>query len=142
MSRCYNCMKEYQGRGNICPWCGYDQTSGPKELYYLSPGVVLANRYTVGVQINTGGFGIIYKAWDNTLDKMVAIKEYFPGGIANRIPGKKEVLVYSPKNMKEYQRGKEKFLNEARTVAKFNNHPNILDVYDFFEDIHVISPLP
>ena len=36
--------------------------------------------------------------------------------------------------MKEYQRGKEKFLNEARTVAKFNNHPNILDVYDFFED--------
>ena len=134
MSRCYNCMKEYQGRGNICPWCGYDQTSGPKELYYLSPGVVLANRYTVGVQINTGGFGIIYKAWDNTLDKMVAIKEYFPGGIANRIPGKKEVLVYSPKNMKEYQRGKEKFLNEARTVAKFNNHPNILDVYDFFED--------
>ena len=77
MSRCYNCMKEYQGRGNICPWCGYDQTSGPKELYYLSPGVVLANRYTVGVQINTGGFCIIYKAWDNTLDKMVAIKEYF-----------------------------------------------------------------
>ena len=44
------------------------------------------------------------------------------------------MLVYAPKNMKEYQRGKEKFLNEARTVAKFNNHPNILDVYDFFED--------
>ena len=127
-------MKEYQGNGQICPWCGYDQKSGPKELYYLTPGVVLANRYTVGVQINTGGFGIIYKAWDNTLDKMVAVKEYFPGGIANRIPGRKEVLVYAPKNMKEYQRGKEKFLNEARTVAKFNNHPNILDVYDFFED--------
>ena len=134
MKRCLNCMKEYQGEGNICPWCGYDQKSGPKELYYLQPGTILADRYVVGVQINTGGFGIIYKAWDNTLDKMVAIKEYFPGGIANRIPGKKEVLVYAPKNMKEYQRGKEKFLNEARTVAKFNNHPNILDVYDFFED--------
>ena len=67
MKRCLNCMKEYQGEGNICPWCGYDQKSGPKELYYLQPGTILADRYVVGVQINTGGFGIIYKAWDNTL---------------------------------------------------------------------------
>ncbi|MDD3253282.1 MAG: serine/threonine-protein kinase [Lachnospiraceae bacterium] len=135
MMRCYNCMKEYPDGYDICPHCGYDRNRPAENLYYLLPGTVLSGgRYLVGAAINAGGFGIVYKAWDSTLDKMIAIKEYYPGGIAARTPGTAQVLVYSNKRLKEYEDGKARFLNEARKVARFNAHPSIVDVYDFFED--------
>ena len=134
MVRCLNCMNEYSEDFDVCPHCGFVREAPPMDLYYLAAGTLLAGRYLIGVQINTGGFGIIYKAWDNTFNKMVAVKEYYPGGIAARTPGTKDVLVYSEKHIPEFLKGKERFLNEARTVAKFNTHPNIADVYDFFED--------
>lgn len=134
MVRCLNCMNEYSEDFDVCPYCGFVREAPPMDLYYLAPGTLLSGRYLIGVQINTGGFGIIYKAWDNTFNKMVAVKEYYPGGIAARTPGTKEVLVYSEKHIPEFLKGKERFLNEARTVAKFNTHPNIADVYDYFED--------
>ncbi|MGL5436051.1 MAG: protein kinase domain-containing protein [Lachnospiraceae bacterium] len=137
MSRCFYCMKEFADGFDICPHCGYDQTSAAENLYYLSPGTELSGgRYWIGTAINAGGFGIVYKAWDKTFDKMIAIKEYYPGGIATRTPGISKVLVYSEKRKKEYEKGKNRFLNEARKVARFNTHVNIVDVYDFFEDNH------
>lgn len=135
MTRCYNCMKEYPDGYDICPHCGYDRNKEAENRYYLPPGTMLSGgRYMIGAAINAGGFGIVYKAWDSTFAKMIAIKEYYPGGIAARTPGTTQVLIYSDKRLKEYEQGKERFLNEARKVAKFNTHPNIVDVYDFFED--------
>lgn len=132
--RCYSCMKEYPDEYEVCPHCGYIRDSQGEGMYYLPQGVLLSGRYEIGIQINAGGFGIIYKAWDRIFNKLVAIKEYYPGGIAARTPGTKEVLVYSSKREDEYKKGRKRFLNEARTVAKFNTHPNIANVYDFFED--------
>lgn len=135
MQRCYNCMKEYPDGFDICPHCGSDRTQVSQNLYYLKPGVVLGQgRYQIGMDINAGGFGIVYKAWDTVLDKMIAIKEYYPGGIAARTPGTSQVLVYSEKRIDEYEKGKVRFLSEARKLAQFNTHPNIVDVYDFFEE--------
>ncbi|WP_432627733.1 protein kinase domain-containing protein [Brotaphodocola sp.] len=137
MSRCYNCMKEYPDGFDVCPHCGYDRTKENENLYYLNPGTELSNgRYLIGRAINAGGFGIVYKAWDHVLNKELAIKEYFPGGIASRQPGSSEVQIYSEKRIQAYEEEKQRFLNEARTVAKFNDHPNIVDVYDFFEENH------
>lgn len=134
MGRCYSCMKEYSDAYEVCPHCGYVRNSQGEGMYYLPEGTVLVNRYEVGVQINAGGFGIIYKAWDQTLKKMVAVKEYYPGGTVARTPGTSGVLVYSEKKKEEFEKGKARFLIEARTVAKFNTHPNITNVYDFFEE--------
>lgn len=135
MARCYSCMKEYPDGYDICPNCGYDRNKEAENRYYLPPGTMLSDgRYMIGTAINAGGFGIVYKAWDNTFAKMIAVKEYYPGGIAARTPGTAQVLIYSDKRLREYEQGKERFLNEARKVAKFNTHPNIVDVYDFFED--------
>lgn len=131
--RCCSCMKEYSGEYEVCPYCGYIRGSQGEGMYYLPQGILLSKRYEIGVQINAGGFGIIYKAWDRVFNKLVAVKEYYPGGIAARTPGTKEVMVYSEKRVEEFKKGKERFLNEARTVAKFNTHPNIANVYDFFE---------
>lgn len=131
--RCCSCMKEYSDEYEVCPYCGYVRGSQGEGMYYLPQGILLSERYEIGIQINAGGFGIIYKAWDRVFNKLVAVKEYYPGGIAARTPGTKEVMVYSEKRVEEYKKGKERFLNEARTVAKFNTHPNIANVYDFFE---------
>lgn len=127
-------MREYPEGQQMCPYCGYKPVNHDN-LYYLLPGTLLCQgRYLIGNAINAGGFGIVYRALDKTLDKLIAIKEYYPGGIAARTPGTSQVLIYSDKRIAEYEQGKTRFLNEARKVAKFNTHPNIVDVYDFFEE--------
>ncbi len=134
MARCYKCMREFPDGFAICPHCGYEQAENTQDLYYLPPGTLLANgRYQIGTAVNTGGFGIVYRAWDTVFDKMIAVKEYYPGGKVTRIPGTCQVVVYSEKDKGEYARGKQDFLIEARTVARFSNLPNVVDVYDYFE---------
>lgn len=134
MIRCPQCMREYDSQYEICPYCGSGREIKQKEIYYLSPGVILADRYEVGASIGGGGFGLTYKAWDHTLSKIVAVKEYYPTGLVNRVPGEKRVIVYSGRREKECRIGKLRFLEEARNMAKYNTHANIVNVYDFFEE--------
>ena len=136
MIRCLNCMQEFDEQYGVCPNCGHIPGEDPKEPFQLRPGVVLAGRYVVGTALGVGGFGITYRAWDNTLQKMLAIKEYYPSanGIVNRVPGKPQVIVYSGNRAVEFENGKVRFLAEARNMARFNTHPNIVHVYDFFEE--------
>lgn len=134
MSRCYNCMKEYNDSYDMCPYCGHEKNAAPKELYFLAEGTIIQERYEIGVSIGNGGFGITYKAWDRTLQKTVAVKEYYPAGLVNRVPGEKRMIIYSGNREKECMNGKIRFLEEARNMAKFNTHPNIVNVYDFFEE--------
>lgn len=133
MSRCLYCMREYDGQYDICPFCGSEKDMDAKELYFLTPGVLLANRYQIGVSIGSGGFGTTYKAWDLTLSKVVAIKEHYPAGLVNRVVGENEIIVYSGRREKEFMAGKRRFMEEARNMAKYNTHANIVNVYDFFE---------
>lgn len=136
MVQCQICGKPFDEAFGVCPHCGFIPGSKPKEAYHLHPGVVLRNRYVVGSTVGFGGFGITYRAWDRTLDKMVAIKEFYPNGIVNRVPGEKEVIIYSGNRANEFQNGKVRFLAEARNMAMFNTHPNIVNVYEFFEENH------
>lgn len=131
---CLNCMKTFDEVYGVCPHCGFIPGTPPKEAYHLTPGTVLRGRYLVGTTVGFGGFGITYRAWDTTLDKKVAIKEFYPNGIVNRVPGQKEVIIYSGNRADEFRNGKERFLAEARNMARFNTHPNIVNVYEFFEE--------
>ncbi len=131
---CLNCMNTFDERYGVCPHCGFIPGTPPKEAYHLYPGTVLKNRYVVGTTVGFGGFGITYRAWDQVLDKKVAIKEFYPNGIVNRVPGEKSVIIYSGNRANEFQNGKVRFLAEARNMARFNTHPNIVNVYEFFEE--------
>lgn len=133
-SRCPNCMKELKPGSKFCPKCGFKLGTKPKEIYHLYPGMVLSDRYMIGTVLGFGGFGITYRAWDNKLNVMVAIKEYYPVGIVNRIPGEKTVILYTGKSRNEFAKGLGRFLEEARNMAKFSNHSNIVNVFDFFEE--------
>lgn len=134
--RCLNCMKEYGEEYEICPHCGYVRGTPAKEPYMLTPGIVLAERYIIGSVLGSGGFATTYRAWDKRLDTMVAIKEYYPSGLVNRVTGRKEVILCksSANGVAEYRRGLARFLEEAQNTAKFNKHENIIHVYDFFEE--------
>ena len=134
--RCLKCMKEFDEKYGVCPHCGQVPGQEKNEPYELPPGSVLKGRYLVGIAVGVGGFGITYRAWDRTLEKMIAIKEYYPSanGIVNRVPGQRQVIIYSGQREIEFRNGKERFLLEARNMAKFNTHPNIVHVFDFFEE--------
>ncbi|MCM1190287.1 MAG: serine/threonine-protein kinase [bacterium] len=132
--RCLQCMQEYDSQFDICPYCGSEREIEPKELYFLRPGAILAGRYEIGASLGDGGFGITYKAWDLTLSKVVAVKEYYPVGLVNRVPGENKVIVYAGRRAKECTVGRQRFLEEARNMARYNTHANIVNVYDFFEE--------
>ncbi len=133
MKRCFQCMKQYEDIYNICPYCGYDENSAPKVEYHLRPGVVVNERYVIGVTLGYGGFGITYKAWDRKLATTVAIKEFFPSHLVSRIPGTEKVNLQGQSKAALYASEKKKFLLEAQMIAKFRAHPNIVHVSDFFE---------
>lgn len=132
--RCMNCMKEYEDGLERCPLCGFIRGTPPKEIYHLHPEVVLADRYVIGTVAAYGGFGILYRAWDQKLQVMVAVKEYFPSNYVNRNPGEKDIFIYTSKKQGEFQEGLESFLDEARNTAKFSSYPNIVNVYDYFKE--------
>lgn len=139
--RCLNCFNLFdivysdKEEREVCPYCGYCEGTPPKELYHLYPGVGLYNnRYVIGTCIGFGGFGITYKAWDNVLETVVAVKEYYPTGLVQRVPGKPQVIIYTGESKEEYMQGLERFLDEAKNMAKFVDNPNIVHADAFFEE--------
>ncbi len=88
--------------------------------------------YRIERVLGSGGFGITYYAWDIHLDKPVAIKEYLPNEFALRTDAT-TVKPKSTADQENYQWGLERFLEEARTLARFKN-PYLNEVHRLFED--------
>lgn len=131
--RCKSCFQEYDESFGMCPNCGYVDGEPPAEAFCLAPGTVIAGRYIIGGMLGLGGFGITYKAWDKKLETALAIKEYYPSGLVNRQPGGTDIMLVATKREREFVYGKTRFLEEARNMAKFSTHKNIVNVFDFFE---------
>lgn len=100
----------------------------------LKPGVILKERFKIEEVIGAGGFGITYRAWDPLLQSYVAIKEYYPSGIATRSADSSKVCVPVGQEQREYHRGRIRFLKEAQDVARFQSEPNIVSIYDYLEE--------
>lgn len=118
--------------GNFCTHCGYNPDVTVTDPTMLRPGSILLGKYIVGKVIGKGGFGITYLAYDNNANRKVAIKEFFPYGVALRATGMATVNVSNEDNAEAFRLGAEKFYNEAKLVSKFNGNPNIVGVYEFF----------
>src|SRR3954471_16791935 len=87
--------------------------------------------YVLERVLGQGGFGITYLAHDTNLDRPVAIKEYLPTDVARR----RSDASARPRTETQAERfawGLERFLSEARTLARFD-HPNIVRVLSVFE---------
>jgi len=68
------------------------------------------HRYEILGEIGRGGMGLIFKARDRRLNRVVALKRL-------------------PENLREHPKAVKLFLNEAQAAARLN-HPNIVTVHD------------
>ena len=99
-------------------------------LHPLPEGTRLLDYEIVGL-IGEGGFGIVYLAYDATLERHVAIKEYLPAVLASRASSQ-AVMVKSERHADAFRTGLRSFVNEARLLARFD-HPSLVKVLRFWE---------
>ena len=81
----------------------------------MAKKTVKIGRYKILGELGRGAMGIVYKAEDPNLDRVVALKTI--------------VLEADAEGRKEYEK---RFFLEAKAAGKLN-HPNIVTVYDFGE---------
>lgn len=101
-------------------------------LVALPVGTELVGDFRIERVLGAGGFGITYLALETALARHVTIKEYFPVDFAAR-DASQAVCPRSQGSEADYEWGLDRFLDEAKTLAKFN-HPNIVRVYRYFRD--------
>lgn len=98
--------------------------------YVSLPKLYKLNDYTIAKKLSTGGFSIVYLAYDKN-EMPVAIKEFFPTNLHLRSSGTKIDFI----NMKEKHRfleGLKAFKDETEIVMKLK-HRNIIEIINFFE---------
>ncbi len=95
------------------------------------PAGYALQEYRIEKVLGVGGFGLTYLALDGNLNLRVALKEYLPDDIATR-GADQSIGPLSPATADTFGWGKQRFLDESRTVASFR-HPNIVRVMRFFE---------
>jgi hypothetical protein len=96
----------------------------------LPIGTRLSDFEITGV-LGEGGFGIVYIAYDHSLQRAVAIKEYMPSALAMR-GGDRGVSLRAERHQETFKLGLKSFINEARFLAQFD-HPSLVKVYHFWE---------
>jgi len=130
---CVGCMENDSGLPE-CPTCGRPFDLPPRSPLQLKPRTLLHEQYLIGRALGDGGFGITYLSWDLGLESRLAIKEYMPNGVAGRSGGESKVIPYTEQTKQEFEWGLDRFLEEARTLKKFSNHPGIVAVDTVFKD--------
>jgi serine/threonine protein kinase len=128
---CLACLMPDTGF-SVCPHCGWSKNDPVNNPVYLPPGTVVQPPYQVARVLGHGGFGITYLGWDANLQIKVAIKEYLPRDFAMRDPQSGQVISYGGDAEFHFVNGLQQFLDEARTLAKFQQHAGIVSVLTFF----------
>jgi serine/threonine protein kinase len=91
---------------------------GPAMHPMADTGRVIAGRYRLAAPIGHGAMGVVWRAWDQLLDRDVAVKEV---QIADTLTDAQRANAYR------------RTLREAKTAARLN-HPAVVTVYDVCED--------
>ena len=92
--------------------------------------------------LGVGGFGMVYRAFDHSLHRTVAIKEYMPSTLVARA-NDGALWVRSTTDDPAFQAGLHSFVDEARMLAQFD-HPSLVKVFRFWEEkntAYMVMPL-
>ena len=105
-----------------------------KVMQQLQPNTTLqGGKYKIERVLGQGGFGITYLATQMSLQRQVAIKEFFMKDFCGRDERTKMVSAPTTGSNRLVDQYRKKFTKEARNLAKLN-HPNIINVIDVFEE--------
>ncbi|HQS00478.1 MULTISPECIES: serine/threonine-protein kinase [unclassified Polaromonas] len=107
----------------------------------LPVGTRLAEFEVLGL-LGVGGFGMVYQAFDHSLQRPVAIKEFMPATLACR-GADGAVVVRDPADQAAFQVGLQSFVAEARLLAQFD-HPSLVKVFRYWEahqTAYMVMPL-
>lgn len=134
--QCPVCSSPVPAGATVCPICGTPLNDSatftpPPALGALPPATHLDNNsFSVGRVLGRGRFGITYLGADLHLKRAVAIKEFFPSG---SVRSGTRVLPPAELELQEFRMARQKFLQEAQTLARFHR-PSIVNVYEVFEE--------
>src|SRR5450631_2942797 len=120
-------MSQAPGDEGIAPRPRDFVSSSSMSVHTLPEGTRLLDYEITGL-IGEGGFGIVYLAYDHSLQRRVAIKEYMPSAMASRASGSSQVVVKSERHRETFTIGLKSFVNEARLLARFD-HAALVKVY-------------
>ena len=89
--------------------------------------------YRIERVLGQGGFGITYLAEQTGLARKVAVKEFFMREYCERVPDSCTITLGSSGSREMVDRFREKFIKEARAIARLS-HKHIVRIIDVFEE--------
>ena len=102
-------------------------------MHLKNETILGGGKYKIISVIGQGGFGITYLAEHVFLGTKVAIKEFFPKEFCNRDEATNRLTLGTQSNKETMEQLKERFLKEARNIARLD-HPGIVKVKDIFQE--------
>ena len=95
------------------------------------PAGTMLGEFEIQGLLGFGGFGMVYRGYDHSLQRAVAIKEYMPSALVARAANQ-ALSARSAADSQTFQSGLKSFIAEARLLARFD-HPSLVKVYRFWE---------
>lgn len=103
-------------------------------MHYLKPNTTLqGGKYRIKRVLGEGGFGITYLAVQTSLNREVAIKEFFMKDFCTRDSHTMYMQSFTVESSKQVEQYRKKFFKEASNLSRLH-HPNIITVIDVFEE--------
>ncbi len=124
---CMGCMNELPGEAEKCARCGYP-AGGVNPAEYLPVRTLLDNRYLVGRVLEISGDSAVYIGRDNQDGSTVTLREFFPGNLCRR-EADGSLSSADP----AFDGYKQKFLANARAVARLRDVLAVVPSFDIFE---------
>ena len=107
-------------------------------MQHLQPNTTLqGGKYRIERVLGQGGFGITYLATQLSLQRQVAIKEFFMKDFCSRDEATQTMSTPSTGSRNLVEQYRKKFIKEARNLARLN-HPHIISVIDVFEENNTV----
>ncbi len=128
---CMGCMNPLPEGNDVCSICGFSRDD-QNPAGYLPVATVLQEHYIVGRRMSQGSDSVLYIGYDRLLKEPCFLQEFYPSNLCER--GDDGSVVALGGCQRPFDEYKEEFRNTMRSLAHVKDLPNIIPVYDLFEE--------